>query len=149
MISLSGNDTIILAGRVLTDLGDGDVGELAFPNEMVKVKAGKNGNTIYAVDASGNIATVKLRVLRGSDDDKFLNGQIADFQADPPSFNVLDGQFVKRIGDGNGNVTNDAYLFGGGVPTRQVPATENVEGQTDQSVAIYEFTFAGANRAIL
>ncbi len=147
MISLSGNDTIIIQGRVLTDLA-GDVGELAFANEMVKVKAGKNGNTIYAIDASGAIATVKIRVLRGSDDDKFLNGQISDFLSDPPSFLVMDGQFVKRIGDGNGFVTNDTYLFGGGVPTRQVPATENVDGQTDQSVAVYELTFAGASRAI-
>lgn len=148
-VALSGDDTTNIAGVVLADQADGDVTELAIPNEFAKVKTGKNGNSIYSFDATGLQCDVKVRVIRGSDDDKFLNGIVQDWKADPASFVLLEGEFVKRIGDGRGNVTYDTYIMSGGVPTRGVPATENVEGGTDQSVAVYEFKFTNNNRALL
>ena len=148
-VSLTGNDTINIGGVVLADFADGDVAELSFPNELMAVKTGKNGNSIYAFNAMGLQCDLKVRVLRGSDDDKYLNGLIQDLKADPASFVLLTGNLVKRVGDGQGNVTNDTYILGGGAPTRQVPATSNAEGSTDQSVAVYEFKFTNANRGIL
>lgn len=148
-ISLTGADTIVIGGRVLTDFADGDVATLAFPNEVMSVKTGKNGNSIFSLNNTGLQCDLSLRVLRGSDDDKFLNAILSDLLNDPPSFVVLDGQFVKRIGDGSGFVTNDTYIVGGGVPTRQVGAAENAEGNTDPAVAVYEFKFTNTRRAIL
>jgi hypothetical protein len=148
-ISLTGADTIVVGGRVLTDFADGDVATLAFPNEIMNVKTGKNGNSIFALNNTGVQCDFTLRVLRGSDDDKFLNGIVADLLNDPAAFVVLDGQFVKRIGDGSGIVTNDTYIVGGGVPNRQVGAAENSDGNTDTAVAVYEFKFTNTRRAIL
>jgi hypothetical protein len=148
-ISLIGSDTIVVGGRVLTDFGEGDVATLTFPNEIMNVKTGKNGNSIFALNNTGLQCDVSLRILRGSDDDKVLNGIIADLLNDPASFVVLDGQFVKRVGDGTGVVTNDTYIVGGGVPTRQVGAAENADGNTDPAIAIYEFKFTNTRRAIL
>lgn len=147
--SLSGNDTINIGGTVLADFADGDIATLAFPNELMAVKTGKNGNSIFAFNATGLQCDVTIRVIRGSADDAYLNGIVQALKASPESFVLLDAQFVKRIGDGQGNVTNDTYILGGGVPTRQVPATSNVEGGTDASVAVYEFKFTNTNRGIL
>jgi hypothetical protein len=148
-VSLTGNDTLNLAGTVLADFADGDIAELAFPNELMAVKTGKDGNSIFAFNATGLQCDLKVRVIRGSYDDKFLNGLIQDLKADVAGFTLIDAQLVKRVGDGQGNITNDTYILGGGVPTRQVAATSNVEGGTDQSVAIYEFKFTNTNRGIL
>lgn len=148
-VALSGDDTTNIDGLVLNDQADGDVTELTIPNEVAKVKTGKNGNSIYSLDASGFQCDVKVRVIRGSPDDKSLNNIVQGWIQDPASFVLLQGEFVKRIGDGLGNITYDTYIMSGGVPTRNVPATENVEGSTDQSVAVYEFKFTNVQRAIL
>ncbi len=147
--SLTGNDTIQIGGRVLRDFGDGDVAKLMFENDLVAVKTGKNGNSIFNLMASGQQGKVELRVLRGSADDAFLNAILADMRQDLPSFELLDGYFVKRIGDGQGNITYDTYLLAGGVFTRLPEASENVEGATDPAIAIYRLTFANAKRANL
>ncbi len=148
-VALSGDDTTNIAGRVLADQADGDVTELGMPNEVAKVKTGKNGNSIYSFDATGQQTDAKIRVLRGSDDDRFLNDIVQQWVRDPAAFVLLDGEFVKRIGDGRGVITHDTYVMSGGVPTKNVPATENVEGGTDQSVAVYEFKFTNVQRALL
>lgn len=147
-VSLSGNDTVNLDGQVLADFADGDVANLTYPNDLVKVKVGKNGNAIFAFDNTGQQCTLVIRVIRGSFDDKYMNSIVADFKADSAGFTLLQAQLVKRIGDGQGNITNDTYLLANGAPSKQVPGSENVEGNTDQSVAVYEFIFANSKRAI-
>lgn len=148
-IAISGNDTINIGGTVLHDLADGDVGELTYPNEIAAVKTGKNGNSIYSFNATGLQCDLKVRVIRGSSDDKFLNSIVQAFVNNPAGFVLLDSNVVKRIGNGTGNIANDSYLLQGGVPTKQPGATSNVEGSTDQSVAIYEFKYTNAPRRIL
>ncbi len=113
------------------------------------MKTGKNGNSIFAFNNQGVQCDLKLRVLRASDDDNFLNDLVQLAKQNPAGFELLDGQLVKRVGDGQGNISNDSYLLGGGVPTRQVPAQSDADGGTEQSVAVYEFKFTNANRAIL
>lgn len=146
--SLTGQDTIVLAGRVLRDFADGDVAKLEYPNELAAVKTGKNGNSIFAFNTMGLQCEMTLRVIRGSEDDNFLNALLAQMRADFASFVVLDGQFVKRVGDGNGNITNDTYLVGGGVFTKNVAANSNVEGDTEQSISMYTLKFANADRSV-
>ncbi len=96
----------------------------------------------------GRQCDFKARIIRGSDDDKFLNELMQEMIADPAAFVLLDGQMVKRTGDGQGNVTFDTYILTGGVFTRQVPAKSNVEGDTEQAVVVYEFKFTNTGRAI-
>lgn len=145
--TLTGNDTIQIAGRTLVNLADQDTGKLTFPNELVGVKVGKNGNAMFNLNASGQLCELILRVLRGSADDSFLNNLLVLMTTDLPSFPLMDGYFVKRLGDGNGNIRNDTYLLGGGVFTKKVEVSENVEGNTDPAVALYTIKFSNSDRA--
>lgn len=145
--SLTGNDTIQVAGRVLTDFADGTVATLSFPNELVAVKNGKNGNAIFNLNAMGQQADLELRVLRGSPDDSFLNDLLVTMEKDLPTFVLMDGYFVKRVGDGKGNVAQDTYITSGGVFTKKVEVSENVEGATDPAVSVYAIKFSNSDRA--
>lgn len=148
-VSLSGNDTIMVAGRTLTSFAEGDVAKLSFPNDLVNLVTGKNGNSIYNLNATGRQADFELRVLRGSADDRFLNAALLVMLSDLPAFVVMPGYFVKRIGNGLGGVRRDTYLLAGGVFVRNVDATENVSGSTDPAVSVYRLKFANGSRAQL
>lgn len=147
-VALCGQDTIILAGRLLTDFADGDVVKLDYPNDTAVLKTGKNGNTIYAFNNTGLQCTMELRVLLGSADDVFLNQLLALWNNNPPAFNLMIGQFIKVVGDGNGNITPVTYDVNGGVFKKNVPGTENAEGDTNQAVAVYSLIFSNAPRSI-
>jgi len=147
-IALSGNDTVTINDRVLADLADGDSVMLDFPNEIANVKTGKNGNSIYGLNETGKQSEVKVRVIRGSSDDKFLNGLMVQQQANFAGFVLMIGEFIKKVGDGVGNIASDTYIMSGGVFTKQVAAKTNVEGDTEQSVAIYTIKFTNTPRVI-
>lgn len=147
-VALSGSDTISLNNHVFADLADGNCVELTFPNDIANVKTGKNGNSIYGLNESGKQCEVKIKVLRASTDDKFLNNLLAQQQNNFAGTVLLIGQFIKKIGDGQGNITSDTYVMSGGVFTKQVEGKTNVEGETDQSIAMYTVKFSNAPRAI-
>ena len=145
---MSGNDTISINNTILTDLADGDCVLLEYPTEIAQVKTGKNGNSLYALNEMGKQATVKIRLIRGSADDQFINGLLSQQQLNFYTFPLMIGEFIKLIGDGSGNVNNDTYVLSGGVFMKQVMAKDNVEGDVTQSVAEYELKFSNAPRAI-
>lgn len=147
-VALSGADTISINNHVFADLADNDVITLTFPNDIANVKTGKNGNSIYGLNESGKNAELKIKVLRGSTDDKFLNGLLAQQQNNFAGFPLMIGTFVKKIGDGQGNITSDTYVCSGGIFTKQVEAKSNVEGDTEQSTSTYTIKFSNAPRAI-
>lgn len=147
-VSMTGNDTIIINERVLTDLADGDCVNLTFPDDIANLAKGKNGNTIYSLNESGKRAENVIRVIRGSDDDKYLNNLLTQMQANFAGFILMTGEFIKKVGDGKGTITNDTYILSGGIFTKQVEAKNNVAGETEQSVSIYTLQFANAPRAI-
>lgn len=147
-ISASGQDTVVIAGRVLSDVADGDYFTFTYNNELATVKRGKGGNIILASNSMGLVAEAQARVIRGSADDKFLNTLLTQQTLDFASFPLMTGQFVKRVGDGKGNVTNDTYKAEAGIFNHQVDAKSNAEGDTDQSVSVYRFTFGTGLRAI-
>lgn len=147
-VALSGSDTINIQNRVLADLADGNCVELTFPNDIASVKTGKNGNSIYGLNESGKQCEVKIRVLRGSADDKFLNNLLAQQQANFAGFTLLIGQFIKKVGDGLGNITSDTYIMSGGVFTKIPEGRTNVEGESEQSVSIYTLKFSNAPRVL-
>lgn len=147
-IALSGSDTININNQVLVDLADGNCVELTFPNDIASVKTGKNGNSIYGLNESGKQCEVKLRVLRGSADDKYLNNLLAQQQANFAGTILMIGQFIKKIGDGQGNITSDTYIMSGGVFTKIPEAKTNVEGESEQSISIYTLKFSNAPRVL-
>lgn len=147
-VAMSGDDVVILNDRIFQDLADDTFAELVFPNKAVKVKVGKNGNAIYGLDETGKLANFKIRVIRGSSDDQFLNALLATQQRSISSFVLIKGEFIKKIGDGNGVVKNDKYLVSGGVIEKVPDAKGNASGESDQSVVIYELVFSNAPRVI-
>lgn len=148
VFSLTGNDTLILSDRVMKDFADNSTVELSFENDLVGISTGKNGNTVYADNRQGGNGTITLRLIRGSKDDRWLNGMLVQQDRDLPTFKVFNGSFTKRIGDGLGNVRFDNYVMQGGVFRKGVDAQENLNGETESAVSIYTLFFAKITRAI-
>lgn len=147
--SLTGNDTLSLYDRVFTSFADDSIIEITYPNDLVVVKTGKNANTIYAKDEQGNNATMSLRIMRGSSDDKFLMTKFNQLKTDVfAQFVLATGTFVKMLGDGAGNVTYDTYVLQGGIFTKQIEVASNVNGDTVQGVSIYSLKFALGQRSL-
>ena len=147
-VAMSGNDTITINNRVLTDLADVNVVELTYPNEIANVKTGKNGNSIYGFNTTGQQCEVKLRIVRGSSDDKFMNSLLTQQNFNFAGFPLMIAEFTKVLGDGAGNLTSDVYILSGGIFMKNVEGKSNVEGDTEQSVSIYMMKFSNAPRAI-
>ena len=140
-ISLTGQDTVQIDGNIIFDLADGTPFDITFPNDYATIKIGKNGNSIYAKNAMGVLVDVSLRVLLGQVTDKYLTGRMAEWDADESTFTLLTAMFVKRVGDGLGNIESKIYNMIGGVFKRGVAAKTVAEGDTEQSVAIYQMQF--------
>lgn len=147
-VSLTGSDVIVIDGRVLNDLADQDAVTLTFPNDLAAVKASKNGNTIYAFNETGRLVECNVRVLLGSADDKFLNSRMQEMKNGFSDFILLTGSFVKRTGDGKGNISSAVYQISGGIFKKQIEAKTSAEGDAEQSVAVYMMTFGNGNRSI-
>lgn len=147
-VSLTGSDVIKINNRVFSDLADGDAVTVTFPNDIAALKTGKNGNAIYAKNETGNQVDVVIRVLRGSNDDRYLNNELNMLKNDFSAYILLNAEFIKKVGDGQGNITNDTYLLTGGIPSKQVEAKTSAEGDTEQSVSIYNLKFAVCERTL-
>lgn len=146
--ALTGNDTFILNDRVFNEFADGSTITITFPNEKTGHTTGKNGNTVYATDKQGLNAEVELRLIAGGKDDIWLNGLGIEQESDLPTFALLNGSFTKRIGDGTGNVRFINYVLLGGVVRQNIDSSENLQGETEQGIAIWRLFFAQAERAI-
>lgn len=147
-VAMSGSDTIAINNRIFADLASGTCVELTFPNDIASVKTGKNGNSIYGLNETGKQCEVKIHVIRGSADDKYMNSLLAQQQANFAGTVLMIGQFIKKIGDGLGNVLSDQYIMSGGVFTKIPEAKTNVEGESEQSVAMYTLKFSNAPRIL-
>jgi hypothetical protein len=147
-ITLSGSDTVTINNQPLSDFADGNCIELTFPNAIANVKTGKNSNSIFGLNASGVQAEVKMRMVRGGNDDKFLNNLLSQQNANFAGTVLLTGTFVKKLGDGAGNLTSDTYILAAGIFEKIPEAKTNVEGETDQSTATYAMKFASAVRVL-
>lgn len=148
VIALSGQDTINIQNQVLTGLADQNCVELTYPNDIANVKTGKNGNSIYGFNESGKQCEAKIRIIRGCPDDKFLLNLLSQQQANFSGTVLLVAQFIKKIGDGQGNITSDTFIMSGGIFTKQPEAKMNVDGETEQSVTIYTIRFSNAPRVL-
>ena len=152
-VSLTGKDTTILSklgaqDRIMKDFGDGDVVNIDIPNNLVELKAGKDNNAIIAYNAQGKVTTVTMRVLMGSADDKFLNSEITSYLNNRPGYVLLSGEFTKKVGDGKGNITNKTWKFSNGIIQKYPTGKENVDGDTEQALSIYQLIFAQLDNII-
>ena len=121
---------------------------MTFPSDIAQVKTGKNGNSVYGLNETGKQCEVKVRLLRGSSDDQFLNNLLIQQQSNFAGTVLMIAEFIKKIGDGKGNIISDTYVMSGGVFTKQVEGKMNVEGDVEQSISIYMMKFSNAPRAI-
>lgn len=145
--ALTGNDIIIINSIPLNDFANNDIGTIELPNNLVDIATGKNNNTIYAYNPAGNNATLTVRVLMSGADDKRLNGMIPvenDFERTV----LCTGSILKRVGDGAGNVSVNAYALSGGIVQKKPQMKTSTNGDTDQAVMEYTIIFAYANRTI-
>lgn len=140
--ALSGDDAFILDDVPITAFANGDNISITFPNDISSTIKGKNGNAAISKNPQGEIGEVTLRILRGTDDDRRLNSRLAAYRRDVATFPLFNGSFVKRIGRGDGTVVEDAYTLLGGVPQRKVDTKENQDGDSEQSISIYNLRFA-------
>lgn len=146
--ALTGDDSIIINDIPLRDFANNDIGTLDLPNNLFDLATGKNGNTIFALDESGNNATLTVRLLMSSADDKRLNGMIPKSDGFAQTI-LVTGSVVKQIGDGQGNVSYNTYVLAGGMVQKKPSIKSNVNGDSEQGVTEYTIQFAEANRAIL
>lgn len=146
--ALQGSDTIIIKNRTFTAFANqGDICTIAFAEDSTKVYASKNGNAAFVNNAAGQLVNVELHILVGSDDDKFLNSEyLAAFQN--PGYILLNGTFVKNVGDGQGNISYIKFALTAGKIMKNIDAKENVSGENEQVIAMYKFTFANGIRTI-
>lgn len=146
--NITSDSTLTLKDRVIADFADDDVSSVTFPNDIVNMKTGKGGNTIYSKDETGRNAQLDLRIVRGSPDDRFFQELIQQIESDFASFEVIFGELKLRLGDGDGNVLNDTYTLEAGIISSNVDAKDNVSGDTNQGVSVYNLMFANAKRSI-
>src|SRR5258708_5280971 len=148
-VSLTGNDVVTLNGRIFHDFANNDIIKLDFDGELVKVQASKNGNVVYGLNEDGKMSKLTMRLLAGSSDDRYINSLLASQLQDLSGFILIVGSFVKRVGDGAGNVTNVIYNTLGGVVSKFPGAKTNTTGDVDQSVVEWIIMFGQNNRAIM
>ena len=147
-VSLTGKDVVVIDGRVFHGAADADYVNLEFENDLAAMKVSKDGNTIYALNQTGNVCKVTMRLLLGCSDDVVLNSRVQQMKNDFSGFTLLVGSFTKRVGDGAGGVKNVVYNLANGIFKKMPNAKSNAEGDVEQSVAIYEMMFYNQGRAI-
>lgn len=145
--ALTGQDVIIINDVPLNDFADGDIGSLEMSNDLFALSTGKNGNSIFAYDEAGRNATLTLRILMSSKDDKRLNGLVPKSEGFASTI-LCNGSVVKMVGDGAGKISYNTYLLKGGMVQRKPNMTSNVNGETAQAVVEYVIQFADAERSI-
>lgn len=148
--NLVGSDVLVINSKpIQNDFGEGDYATVEFSGDLVTIATGKNQNTIYAFNESGNNFEMTLDVLRGSDSDKYLNGLLYKQQQDFVASTLLTGSITKRLGDGYGKITFDIYTLRGMVISKMPGIKGNVNGDTDQGKTTYIFKGALAVRGML
>lgn len=145
--ALTGQDQIIINDIPLKDFADGDIGTLEVNNDLFSMQTGKNGNTIFAYDEAGRNATLTVRILMSSNDDKRLNGLIPRAEGFAGTI-LVNGSVVKMVGDGEGNISYNTYFLKGGLVQRMPNMSSNVNGEVQQAVVEYTIAFANAERSI-
>lgn len=146
--TITGEDTITINDRVFSDLASDDFSSITFESNLTEMTTGKNRNTIFAKNEQGNNGTLNLRLIKGSSDDQFMQGLISADERDYVASGLLNGEFVKRLGDGEGNIIREVATLLGGKISRKVATKGNSSGDTEQGVSAYTVMFANVKIGI-
>ena len=148
--NMVGDDTFVINDKPIhPDFAGGDTITITFPNDMVTLETGKNKNTVYAKNEQGSNFEVNFNIMRGGSVDKFLAGLVANQERDFIGFQLMNGAFTKRVGDGTGRVTYDTYVLRGMVFTKYPEMKGNVAGDVEQGKTTYVLKGAVATRGIM
>lgn len=141
--AVAGTDVLILSGGVgvISGYADGDAIKFEPQGPIAQMKVSKDGNSIYAMQYTGIVAKLTLRLVRACFDDTNLNALLQQWISSPASFTLLTGSYIKSVGDGKGNITSEVYQLAGGVFEMIPGGHSNMEGSTEQSVTVYSFLF--------
>lgn len=136
----SANTTVTLNGRALVDLAQGDAVSIEFPNETSSKTMGINSSSVVKFRMDRNSANVKIKVLKASTDDVFLNSAL---NQEKPT--VFSGSIKTNFSrDGVDGV--DSYALENGTITKRPADTKNnVDGD---EVMEYELNFVSAVRMV-
>jgi hypothetical protein len=146
--TLIGHGVFILDGTILTDVADGDYFTMVFDADLMNMKVSKDGNAIYAINETGNIAKCTYRIQLGSGTDSGLNSKLQAMKADPAGFALMAGSYSVRVGDGMGKTKDVVYQVSNGIFKRWPSAKVNSEGDTEQAVAVWTIDFLNQSRSI-
>lgn len=147
MEAYTSHDIIEVDGEIVTTLGDGDTATITYPNDVMGMKTGKNGNTVAAHNEMGREAELTIRVLKGGYDDKRFNSKHIKWKNRADDFEPMKATFTKVIVTDTG-IANEVTTLKFGIPVRAVETRENVEGDTEQCFSQYTIRFGDSNRAI-
>ena len=147
-VSMTGNDTVIIGGQLITDFAIGVVAEITFPENLIKVTRGKNGNTVFALNNQGFQSEVKLKILLGGPNDAFLNAQMVSMKNNFAGYILQSGIFIKNVGDGSGNIKPVTYIMSGGALSKNPMAQSVAEGTPEQSLVEWSLIYANNDRQV-
>ena len=148
--TLTGEDTFLINDYpLMADTANGDIVTIDFPNDLATLTTGKNKNTIYAKNEAGSNVDITCKLMRGAAADKFLNGLLAQQERDFVGFTLMNGAFVKRLGDGEGNITFDTYNIQGMIFTKVPSAKASPDGDGEQGTVTYTLKAALSTRAMV
>lgn len=149
LTNMTGDDSFIINDRPIhPDFAGGDTVTIDFPNDLVSIETGKNKNTVYAKNETGSNFTVTFNIMRGGNVDKFLNGLRIKQDKDFVLFDLMNGAFTKRIGNGQGRAIYDNYVLLGMVFQKNPSAKGNVAGDVEQGKIQYVLIGSVATRGI-
>lgn len=156
-VRVTGNDIIeiglsLASMKTITSFADGDYARITFPNDIMNFTIGKNRNMIAAYNAMGTLAELELRLLRGSNEDAFLQSQFPTFASDNLGFNFIFAKITKKLGasQDTGAMTpiEESYTLSNGIISKAPEIISNVSGSTDQGVVIWQVRFAEFDRKV-
>ena len=155
-VRVTGNDIIQIGTslegvKTITAFADGDYARLSFPNDIMNFTIGKNRNMIAAYNAMGSLAELELRLLRGCEEDKFLNDLFPSFDSDALKFSFIYAKIEKKLtADKKGEAVeiSETYTLKNGVISKAPEFISNVSGSTDQGVVVWQIRFAEFQREV-
>lgn len=157
-LRVTGNDIVQLGSSAtglttITSFADGDYARVTFPNDIMNFTIGKNRNMLAAYNAMGTLAELELRLLRGSQEDKFLQDQFPTFASDELKFSFIYAKIIKKLGTNIGGTSgvvgiDEIYTLNSGIISKAPEIVSNVSGSTDQGVVVWQIRFAEFTRTV-
>lgn len=148
-VSMSGDDTFLLNGNVVSTLATKDPLKINFPNDIAVVEQGKDGNTVISENRRGYEGDAVLRVLLGAADDQAINALFLEQAANIAGTTLITGALYKVSGDGKGNIIKVVYQLQGGVILKIPAALISASGNTEEQIAEWTIRFGNCSQRLI